>query len=231
MKKYLTQAALAAAVVFVSAAAQAAVLYDRSTLGNSYSPPGANVVIFDDVPLPLANIGGTPPTVDIGRLSFDVFLNEDVTAEFHATAYVLTVNPNNNSVTSVTPVGSITFPVGTTSDVYTLTYGTNNDTTIATVTPDYSLNTNFGFIFLGLAFDSDADVGPVVSTGPDSNADAFGLYDLTDPNSPVNGYGYAFSDETIPNAFSIIVESPVPEPAAFGLFAPAGLLLARRRRA
>ncbi len=212
--------------------------YNPGTGGN---PDGSGIqpnVVFDDIPIPAARLGGMT-SVEVTRVTVGIRRAADAPATdinlFWATATTGTTLPDTELDGPGTMFGSVSLEarndVGFVTELVSVGDG---------VTPMFTVPLNmdligtnpgdYGTFMIGVQI-TDTTAGALnglrLTSGPDGNANVFWLYDsdLPDPERRVG-----FAAPTLSTFYIIVEGNPVPAPGAAALMALGGLVAARRRR-
>lgn len=203
------------------------------------APADPTRVLFDDVPITAAVLGGATSldvcrvTVGIRRLANAPATDVNV---FWSTMTTMVTAPDTNLDTPPTLLGTVSLAANGAAGLTELvTFGSTGGPTLFNVPLNGDLLTGFGTFAIGVSLsNADGANGWRITSGPAANANVFWLYD---PNhtAQMNDEGaYAFSNTNPPNppsSFYLIVEgNPVPAPGAAALLGLAGFMGFRRRR-
>jgi hypothetical protein len=218
------------------------VLYANTTeTGSRYNPAastaGPEVVrTLDDIPIPLANIGGAT-TIDVTKVTYGIrrLANAPATT---ITAYWSTVTteataPDTQLDVPTTLIGTAALPANGTAAVTELvSFGDGTSTLFTVDLNDTIIAGGFGTFATGVSIDPPNALNPNngwrITNGPDANVDAFWRHDPNDDSEAFLWFGGAPANP--PGTFYIIVEGaaaagdPCQEPLPFcnGDVAPIG---------
>ncbi|MFN0135015.1 MAG: PEP-CTERM sorting domain-containing protein [Phycisphaerae bacterium] len=241
------------ALAFVSAA-QAAVVYTRNIetsirangglagFTGATTPADANRFILDDVPIPVANLGGFT-SLDVTRVTLGIRRLAGAPATdielFHSTFSDTAVAPD--TIMDSPPVSAGTISLAATAVTLTqlVVFGDGVNTLFST-----SLNMNvigdgnplngaeFGSLLIGARFSNASSNlnGWRITSGPDANAAGVAwLYDPGLTGSPNPEFQFGFAAPTLSSFYIILEGTPVPEPTSLALLGLGALALIRRR--
>lgn len=227
----------AAAVAMVSTAASAQVVYTNNVETVSrFIPTSATQIAYDDVPILISTLGDRFPAIEIRKITVGMRSLAGAPSFTH-NLYAFGIDNLGDPLGIPAPINlaPMVVPAAATATTFLSVLG-DGTSAIATVPINYDFISNpastFGTIAVGVSFNELGNTyGWRLTNGPAANLRQFGLFELTDPTSASNGFGYSFGAAPQPaGTFYIIVEGVgIPEPAAMGLLAPVALMLGRRR--
>jgi len=216
-----------------------AVIYQNTTeTGSRYAPAAPTTgpllnVTFDDIPIPLANIGGAT-TVDVTKVTVGIRRAGtgsappgapcDISA-YWATATTEVTDPDTELDQPINLIGSVSLPAPTAAGFTTelVTFG-DGTTTLFTVDLNDTVITGgggpFGTFLLGLTITPGASTpnGWRLTNGPDANADVF--WDLDQNTGEENAFFFGAPPAPLAIFYAVIegaaaVGDPCQQPLAF----------------
>ncbi len=228
------KSAIVVSALFLTAAANASVIYTNTTQTGSRFNPGADtsgtpIISIDDVPFSLAATGGATH-VEITKVT--VGLRRQGASSPAQTLNFFSASFNGNTINQPSLLGSLQIPAGTgtafVTDIFSLGDGVN---VLGTVPLDYNLLAGFGTVGVGISYTdtaAGATTGWRVTNGPDANANAFWQW-LPDGAAPAGPFTFGATGPAA--TFYLVVEGNfVPAPGAAALLGLGGLVTLRRRR-
>jgi hypothetical protein len=231
MKRFLALAAVAAVVV----PANAVVLYTNTTETASRFNPGlykANstdqAITFDDCTMGTGTYGAGN-SLQITRITVGIRRLASAPAVDVSAYWADNTNPAPGGFVAGTPnfIGTNSLLVNGASAVTQQVVFGDGVNTMFTVTPNETAFAGFGTFFVGVKFsNNNANNGWRITNGPDANVNAMVLYDPTDGDQGIFGFGSTGPAAT----FWLKVEgNAVPEPGTIAAIAAGLAAIAARR--
>jgi MYXO-CTERM domain-containing protein len=202
------------------------------------APADPNRLLFDDVPIANADLGGMTSldvcrvTVGIRRLANAPATDVNV---FWSTMTTAVTAPDTQLDTPPNALGSVSLAAAPAAVTELITFGASGGPALFTVPLNTDILSGFGTFSIGVGLSDTGGLnGWRMTNGPSANANVFWLYDPAHTAQANDEGAYLFSNTNPPNplaSFYIIVEgTPVPAPAGAALLGMTGLLAIRRRR-